>query len=149
MSAGCQMVASCLIPAPKRDIVQDRSVSCRATGGYCVIVSIQDRSSLEKASGSSKEKRRCSCRANARFVSLRLAEGRRPKGRGGAWRRSLIGSGNRILNEASSRPSSQRDVAPFQVAERRSASRQRFVVRAGRRIVGMVSFPHRSEVEMV
>jgi len=31
----------------------------------------------------------------------------------------------------------------------RSASRQRFVVRAGRRIVGIVSFPHRSEAEMV
>ena len=90
------MVARCLIPAPKRDIIQDRSVSCRATGGYSVIVSFQDRSSLVEATDESKAKRRCSCRANARFVSLRLAESRRPKGRGGAWRRSQPGVDSRI-----------------------------------------------------
>ena len=44
-------------------------------------------------------------------------------------------------NEATSRPSGQRGTAPFQAAERRPASRQRFVVRAGRRIVGIVSSP--------
>ena len=37
---------------------------------------IQDRSSLKEAIEVSKENRRCSCRANARFVSLRLAERR-------------------------------------------------------------------------
>ena len=30
--------------------------------------------------------------AEGRFVSLRLAEGRRPEGRGGAWRRSFLHS---------------------------------------------------------
>ena len=61
---------------------------------------IQDRSCLEEAIEVSKEKRRCSCRANARFVSLRLAEGRRPKGRGSAWRRSLPCSNNRIVERS-------------------------------------------------
>ena len=38
-----------------------------------------------------------SCRRQRRrFVSLRLAEGRRPKGCGGAWRRSCPRSDNRI-----------------------------------------------------
>jgi len=61
---------------------------------------IQDRSRLEEANAESKEKRRCSCRANARFVSLRLAEGRRPKGRGSAWRRSLPYSNNQIVEQS-------------------------------------------------
>jgi len=52
---------------------------------------------LRKQLKSLLEKRRCSCFVKTKFVSLRLAESRRPKGRGGAWRRSLNGSGNRIV----------------------------------------------------
>ena len=51
----------------------------------------------------------------------RVAEGRSPV------------AATKPLNEAASRPSGQRVAAPFQAAERRPASRQRFVVRAGRR----------------
>jgi hypothetical protein len=46
-----------------------------------------------------------------RFVSLRLAGGRRPKGRGGAWRRSQPISESRIMNEvafATFRPTRRR-----------------------------------------
>ena len=61
----------------------------------------------------------CRCglpRAEGRKVAAARGEGRSPK--------VTI----ELVNEATSRPSSQRDVATFQAAERRSASRQRFVV---------------------
>ena len=61
---------------------------------------IQDCSCLNEAKEGSKEERRFSCRANARFVSLRLAEGRRPKGRGSARRRSLTYGSNRIVERS-------------------------------------------------
>jgi len=92
---------------------------------------IQDRSCLNEAKEGSKEKRRCSCRANARFVSLRLAEVRRTKGRGSAWRRSLPVATTKSSNETVSRPSGQRVAALFQAAGRRSASR--LAVRGPRR----------------
>ena len=94
----------------------------------------QDRSFLEEAIEVSKENRRRSCRANARFVSMRLAEaeGRKGAAARGEGRSPVVAT--KSSNEAASRPSGQRATAPFQAAERRSASRQRFVVRAGRRI---------------
>jgi hypothetical protein len=69
---------------------------------------------LRKLLKSLMEKRRCSCCAKAQFVSMRLAEGRRPKGSGGAWRRSCIYRSKCIVDKASKRPSGQRVATPFQ-----------------------------------
>ena len=38
--------------------------------------------------------------AEGRFVSMRIAEGRRPKGSGDAWRRSLPRSSNQIVERS-------------------------------------------------
>jgi len=78
---------------------------------------------------------------------LPRAEGRKGAAARGEGRSAVVATD--LSSEATSRPSGQRGTATFQAAERRSASRQRFVVRAARRIVGMVSFPHRRETEMV
>ena len=68
--------------------------------------------------------RSCRCgllRAEGRKVAAARCEGRIPV------------ATTESSDEIASRPSSQRVAAPFQAAERRSSSRQRFVVRAGRR----------------
>ena len=62
---------------------------------------------------------------------LPRAEGRKGAAARGEGRLPVVAT--ELSNEASCRPSGQRTAAPFQAAERRSAGRQRFVVRAGRR----------------
>ena len=52
---------------------------------------------LMKQVKSQRETKNFSCAAKAAFVSLRLAEGRRPKWQGGAWRRSQPRVDNRIV----------------------------------------------------
>ena len=109
-----------------------------------MIVNFQDRSSLVEATDESKGEAKM-------FVMgagpVRVAAAcRGPKAERARRRMAKVAptvATTESSNEAASRPSGQRAVAPFQAAERRSASRQRFVVRAGRRIVGMVSSPHR------
>ena len=52
--------------------------------------------------------------SEGRFVSLRLAEGRRPKGRGSAWRRSVPCSNNQIVERSihtTFRPTRCRDLS--------------------------------------
>ena len=71
-------------------------------------------------------RRHSSCRCG-----LPRAEGRKGVAARGEGRVTVAAT--KALNEAAGRPSGQRVAAPFQAAERRLASRQRFVVRAGRR----------------
>ena len=61
--------------------------------------------------------------AEGRFVSLRLAEGRRPKGSGDVCEGRVSIEPAKLSNEAPKRPSGHGDAAPFQAAERRSARR--------------------------
>ena len=88
---------------------------------------------LRKLLKSLMEKRRCSCRAmpGSCRCGLPRAEGRKGAAARGEGRSPVAAT--EASNEAASRPSGQRVAAPFQAAERRPASRQRFVVRAGRR----------------
>jgi hypothetical protein len=73
---------------------------------------------------SREDERSCRC-------GLPRAEGRKGAAARGEGRFPVATT--KSSNEASSRPSGQRVAAPFQAAERRAASRQQFVVRAGRR----------------
>ena len=94
-----------------------------------MIVNFQDRSSLVEATDESKGEAKM-------FVMgagpVRVAAAcRGPKAE--RSRRRMAKVVPRVVatessNEATSRPSGQRGTAPFQAAERRSASRQRFVV---------------------